>query len=325
MPGQEEQQQQEGASGGNGAPANQEPTRGQALGTSTRTPVFPGAPGTQQDTNTQSQSAATGQPAPKGRGPVSTSQIPDDALKSRLDRARAQGQDGVFRLLGVKTEAEAKAKLDSLTKAGTEAEQRRLAELSEVERLKAEGVAKDRRIAELEAQLAEHNERHEHEQHDQVITRVAGEVLTPKAMRLYKLDLAQHVKKLHATNPELAEKFGERGIRRFTDKWIKDNPEFAKATTEAAPAAAPIVPAAKTGVRPAAAPAARQGQPLPVRRPVSNGAPARQGQPLPAASGAGGAPGMLNGKTVRPGQPNSMTSAEVKAFAARRGIGYQPI
>lgn len=316
---QEQQGNEAGAAGGNAAPDKQ---GGGAFGTATRAPVFPSqaAAGTQGNNAAQGQDgAAAGTSGAIIRKPVSTAQIPDEALNARLERNRRQTEDKYLKMLGVKSEAEAKAKLDSLKSAEQEGEKRRLAELSEVERLKAEGLAKDQRIAQLESQLAERDQEREHEQHEQVIVRVAGESIKPNALRLYKLDLAQHVKKLAATNPELAEKFGERGIRRFTDKWLKENPEFAKASVDAAAQAgagnAPAKPA--PGARPAPA------QPGLVRRPVTTGAPVRKIGAPPVNGQAGGANGLFNGKTPKPGRPNSMTPQEFKEFVKQTtGANY---
>lgn len=225
MPGQENQEQEQqnangtDAAGGNAASGQQAPAK--VFGTATRTQLA----NTQQ--GTQEQPQTTTQEQPRGRGPVSAAAIPADALKVRLDRAKQQGQEVLFRELGVKTEAEAKAKLAELKNAGAEAEKRRLAEMSEIERLKAENATQAQRIAQLEAMLVERDQERDHEQHEQMIGRVAGESITPKAMRVFKFDLAQHVKKLAGSNPDLAAKFGERGVRRFLEKWVKENPEFA--------------------------------------------------------------------------------------------------
>jgi hypothetical protein len=313
----EQQGNEAGAAGGNAAPDKQ---GGGAFGTATRAPVFPSqaAAGTQGNGTAQGQDgAAAGGVAPTVRKPVGTAQIPDEALKVRLDRERRKTEDEYFQLLGVKTKAEAKAKLDSLKNAEQEGEKRRLAELSEVERYKAELATAQQRIAQLESQLAERDQEREHEQHEQVIVRVAGESIKPNALRLYKLDLAQHVKKLGQTNPELAEKFGERGIRRFTDKWLKENPEFAKASVDATQASAgnaqkPPV----TGARPAGT------QSAPVRRPVTTGAPVRKIAPPPVNGQPSGANGVLNGKTIKPGRPNSMTPQEVREYARLQGVNY---
>ena len=316
---QEQQGNETGAAGGNAAPDKQ---GGGAFGTATRAPVFSpqAAAGTQGNNAAQGQDgAATGGAAPTVRKPVGTAQIPDEALTARLDRTRRQESEKYWKLLGVKSEAEAKAKLDSLKSAEQEGEKRRLAELSEVERYKAELVTAQQRIAQLESQLAEREQQREHEQHEQVIVRVAGESIKPNALRLYKLDLAQHVKKLAVTNPQLAESFNERGIRRFTDKWLKENPEFAKTSVDAAPAGtgnAPAKPPA-TGARPAPA------QPGLVRRPVSTGAPVRKVGAPPVNGQPGGANGLFNGKTPKPGRPNSMNAQEFKEYAKQTaGINY---
>ena len=305
----QEQQNANGndAAGGNAASGQQAPAK--VFGTATRTALA----NTQQ--GTQEQQQATTQEAPRGRGPVSAAAIPADALKVRLDRAKQQGQEVLFRELGVKTEAEAKAKLAELKNAGAEAEKRRLAEMSEVERLKAENTAKDQRIAQLESMLAERDQEREHEQHEQMVARIAGESISPKALPLFKLHLAQHVKKLAASNPDLAAKFGERGVRRFQEKWVKENPEFAvqaQTTTTTTQAAAKTT--TNTQVK--------STQAAPTRRPVTTGVPVRKpgAAPLTQANGA-----LIGGKTMKPGQANSMSGQEVKAAAAKLGITYNPM
>lgn len=300
----QEQQNANGndAAGGNAASSQQAPAK--VFGTATRTALA----NTQQ--GTQEQQQATTQEALRGRGPVSAAAIPADALKVRLDRAKQQGQEVLFRELGVKTEAEAKAKLAELKNAGAEAEKRRLAEMSEVERLKAENATQAQRIVQLEAMLTERDQEREHEQHEQMITRVAGESITPKAMRVFKFDLAQHVKKLAQSNPELAAKFGERGVRRFQEKWLKENPEFA------------VQASTTTTTTQAAAKTTTNTQAAPTRRPVTTGVPVRR-PGTPPVNQANGA--LIGGKTMKPGQANSMSSQEVKAAAAKLGITYNPM
>lgn len=321
-----EQQVQEGAGGVEGAP---EKKPAQAFGTATREPVFPA--GQQSSTQTQEQQPGTQQqPAaqqPRGRGPVTTATIPPDALKARLERAAEQGRAPFLKALGVKSEAEAQEKLAKLKAAEEESEKRRLAEMSEVEALKTQLAAKDQRIAELEAQLASHEQEREHEQQEQTVARVAGEQVMPKALKLFRLDLAAHIKKLAQTNPDLAERFGERGIRRFMEKWLKDNPEFARAATqeETAPQA-PAAGARTQGsppARPGAAPAGKTPV-APVRKPVTTGVPQRK-NPAVQVGTQPGSPAGMNGKTARPGQPNSMSPVEVKAFAAKHGVNYSPM
>lgn len=304
----QEQQNTNGndAAGGNAASNQQAPAK--VFGTATRTALA----NTQQ--GTQEQQQATTQEAQRGRGPVSAAAIPADALKVRLDRAKQQGQEVLFRELGVKTEAEAKAKLAELKNAGAEAEKRRLAEMSEIERLKAENATQAQRIAQLEAMLVERDQERDHEQHEQMIGRVAGESITPKAMRVFKFDLAQHVKKLAGSNPDLAAKFGERGVRRFLEKWVKENPEFAvqAQTTTTQGSAKPTT----TNTQ------AKPPQTAPTRRPVTTGVPVRKPGAAPVTQANGS---LIGGKTMKPGQANSMSSQEVKAAAAKLGITYNPM
>lgn len=305
----QEQQNTNGtdAAGGNAASGQQAPAK--VFGTATRTQLA----NTQQ--GTQEQQQTTTQEQPRGRGPVSAAAIPADALKVRLDRAKQQGQEVLFRELGVKTEAEAKAKLAELKNAGAEAEKRRLAEMSEIERLKAENTAKDQRIAQLEAMLAERDQERDHEQHEQMVARVAGESISPKALPLFKLHLAQHVKKLAQSNPDLAAKFGERGVRRFQEKWVKENPEFA--------VQAPTVTTTQGAAKPGATNTqTKPPQAAPTRRPVTTGVPVRKpgAPPVNQANGA-----LIGGKTMKPGQANSMSGQEVKAAAAKLGITYNPM
>lgn len=313
MPGQETNQEQEqqnangtDAAGGNAASGQQAPAK--VFGTATRTQLANTQQGTQeQQTTTQEQ--------PRGRGPVTTAALPPDALNIRLRRAEEKGAKPYLEALGVKTEAEAKAKLDALKNAEADAEKRRLAEMSEVERLKAENATQAQRIAQLEAMLAERDQEREHEQHEQMITRVAGESISPKALPLFKLHLAQHVKKLAASNPDLAAKFGERGVRRFQEKWVKENPEFAvQAPTTTTTQAATKPGAANTQAKPP--------QTAPTRRPVTTGVPVRR-PGTPPVNQANGA--LIGGKTMKPGQANSMSSQEVKAAAAKLGITYNPM
>lgn len=316
MSNEQQNGQDGGAAGGNAAPGGEAARAGQAYGTASRAPLF----SQQQQPEVKPEpgaAAPAGEPgaAPKaGRGPVTTAGIPDAALKSRLDRAKAMGAEPFMKLLGAKSEAEAKDKLAKLSQLEQEGEKRRLAEMGEVERLKAELEAERQKNSLLEQQLAEHAHEREHEQHEQVVTRVASEAVDPDALPLFKMHLAQHVKKLAQTNPELAEKFGERSIKRFTEKWVQQHPKFARAPGGAEAAPGKVAPGAQ----------APKAAPLPVRRPVTSGAPQRR-NPAPVVQQGGAMPSMANGKTARPGQANTMSSAEVKAYAASKGINYNPV
>ena len=185
--------------------------------------------------------------------------------------------------------------------------ERERASMTETDRMKADLATANAKIEELTNKLkAKEQSLLQTKQSAQLGQLAASHKIKAKAVRLLEQDLATHYNSL--TKPERA-RFDQRAIDRWVRRWASDNPEYV--TTEAAPAAA--APATETPA--AAAPAARP----PLRRPLgSRNAPPAKVQP---ATRAAASPDVdpATGKTLKPGQKNSMNHAEAQAFLAKQG------
>jgi hypothetical protein len=235
--------------------------------------------------------------------------------------------------LGVDDPEKARELVERARTLAEEDAKRKAADLSEVDRAKAE---RDQAVADAErvrGELEELKEQRLHDQQDVLLRGLAGQHVAADA-----IDYARWKWRTHVLSLDEAEqvKLTERDAKKFFARFAVENPKYALQAEAPAPAdgAAPPRPATTAAPRPPARPAPRPvappARPSPtrapappggtVRRPASNGAPppTRQEQ----SAGADTDPTMHNGKTTKPGLPNSMTRQELKAFATSKGLNY---
>lgn len=220
-----------------------------------------------------------------------------DALNKRMERARRKLMKDSF---GVEDPAAVKANLDRLAQLEAAEEQRRKAALTETQRLQEE---RDRAFAERDAA----NERAEQIEFDRMadaeeaeLRTIATEFVKPKFWRTVRQDLAEHIADSYTAEQldQMSETAREKIVRDWLGQYVKDNPELAKADAHA--------------------------QPAPAAQPLQNGVT------NPAGKGGGARPapvtqaltGKWAGKTLRPGQPNSMTNAELQQWKKETGNLY---
>lgn len=169
-----------------------------------------------------------------------------------------------------------------------EAEERRRAEMSEVERYKADIDSRDKTIAELNAKLEQQEQDRLVDQQDRAIKDVAVKYVLPRYVNWVHAEVLEHAKALGPA--ELAEFDDAAALDAFVQQLVKGAPEVA---IKAAPK--------KVITRPAGA----APSPSSPKQPVDT---TRPGTPQ------GGA------KTAKPGQPNSMSREEFLAAKRARGI-----
>jgi hypothetical protein len=141
----------------------------------------------------------------------------------------------------------------------------------------------------------------------QELTQIAGKFIDPSMLDYALGDFQRYVNRL---DPADLKRQTPRSITRWFEKLANDKPRFSIVPTDAT-----NPPAVDASNSPAAI-----AKP-PVRRvPLSTSAVPKGGPPKPAPKAP--EPGTIAGKTVRPGQPNSMTKQELNAHL--RSTGRKP-
>ena len=123
--------------------------------------------------------------------------------------------------------------------------------------------------------------------------------MRPTRLRYARRDLADHLKGL--SSEELA-KFTPRKLDKFFADFVKENPDFAIPTPSAD---VEPTPPPKKAIR---------------TKPVNTGNGGKKPKPAPADG-----PGLINGKTVKPGLANSMDKKELRAHMQKPGVQAQPL
>jgi hypothetical protein len=266
---------------------------GTARGTSTGAPLVPEKQ-TTAATPTRSSPAAT-----PTRSSTAAAGMSNETLNARLARERQATEKKWAQALGYNTPEAAKEALDKLKQIELADKEKKLAEMTELERAKTELEEKKAEIARLQADHEATQTTVLVERQDRVTREIASRHVKAKALDYATFEFKRYLRSLPE---ERIEKMTERDLDRFFEKFTKENPEYS------ATAATPTTTDPK---KPAAAPA---------RRPITNGAPPVKKNPTatPDASNLQGE----NGKTVLPGRKNSMSAAEVRAYAAKHGVKY---
>jgi hypothetical protein len=230
------------------------------------------------------------EPAPGEEVVLSTS-----ALSKRMDRySKKQLKD----LFGTDDPAAIQASLAKVTAYEAEQETARKAALTETQRLTEERNVALERASAAEARAEEIEYNRQADAVDGEIRTVALEFVKPKFWNMVRGDLAEHISATYteAQLEQLEDKAREKIVRDWLGRYVTDNPEV-KAGTAPAPATLPTAPLTN-GV-------ANPGGRGPEARPTPN-------------SGANN----LAGKTLKPGQPNSMTAAELAQWKRSTGNNY---
>jgi hypothetical protein len=197
-------------------------------------------------------------------------------------------------LLGTDDHEVIKANEQSRLALVADAEKRRLADLTEIDRQKEIARLANERATQAEERTAEVEERQQYAEVDGQLKTVATEYIEPKFWRHVKTDLSSHIAgKWTAEQLEtVSEADQEKATREFFADYVKENPEYAKKGT-----AAPVVPK------------------VPLTNGAANPAGGQDEKPPPLVT-----TGKFAGKTAKPGHPNSMTNAEFREWKKEQGF-----
>lgn len=231
--------------------------------------------------------------APVAKSLAETEEVSNDALyqlkgsefTKRLDRFSRKELKDRF---GTDNYDDIKGKLDKLATFEADAETKRLATLSNEEKLKEQLNTAQREAAQAKAQLEATQVRDARRKETIRIGKLAQTAIDSTMLKYALVEFSSHLKKTYT--PKQMDALTDAEIQKYFKDLAKAQPKFAKAAASAAPP-----PAAKptttltTGARPGVA------------------------RPKPPTSGT------ATEKTALPGKPNSMTKAEIKA---KHGVSW---
>jgi len=241
--------------------------------------------------------AAAGQPAePRVIGdddepkPGERISLSSEALAKRIDRAK---KALLKETIGTDDPTVLKSKLDALKKFEDEAEARRLAQLTKEQQLEERARAAEEKAELAEARAMEVEETRQVDQADGELRDALKDVIKPKLWRHARADLAEHLAKEHGDKiDDMKDAEREKVVMDWATQYVKDNPEFA-----------------------AVAPKVEEKKAETVAVPLKNGVGNAGKKPVVV-------PTALPGKTLKPGQPNSMTAAEVAEWKRAHNYNY---
>lgn len=239
---------------------------------------------------TPSSPAATNPPAspPSGvpRGKVVTMSEAD--LRDRLARAE---QARLKKLFGTDDPKEIQARIDAMKEMETRQEAERQARLTNEQKLQEQLAAEKARAEKAEQRARALHEQRVVQEQSSLVTRIATTHVNPDYAEEATLAFARHIQQ---QDPRVVARMTEKDIGRWFGEYVTKKPALAR---NASPPPAPAAPRVER------TPA---GAPNPPPRPKGN---------APAAT--------PEAKTLRPGQPNSMSRMEAIQELKRRGISYQ--
>lgn len=211
--------------------------------------------------------------------------IPVKAFESRLRRASKRALEEAF---GTTDVASIKKKLARAAELESKQEEATRAQMSELERLRADLKAKDEKLTEASTQLETIRSEREFERTDSVVMTTATKYVDPKYAGVAAIQFGQYVR--DELDDKEAKAMTTKDMAAWFEEYAKENPALA-----------------------VKAPKAPKEEPAARREPLNNGAPERKPSPRPDAQGS---------KTAKLGQANSMTSEEWAAYKKQHGISY---
>lgn len=198
--------------------------------------------------------------------------------------------------LGIDDPAKAKESLTEYQKLKQESEERKRAEMSEVERYKAdlERYKAEAEAAKLEAREAKSAA--DYERRDNLIRQTASKYVDDRFVRTARVEFKAYVESL---SPSQQAKLTDQQMEVWMRRFAKDNPEFARKAGDPSSTSKP--------------------NPVPVlKKPITNGSTVRRNAKpgdVPAPPANGGDPAAPGGKHVR-----DMSPSEVTEFARKNGL-----
>jgi hypothetical protein len=227
--------------------------------------------------------------------------IPQEALSTRLERARKAERERLLKAIGYESPEKAKADFEELKKLREEREKAEREKMTELQRIQADLEAERKMRSELEAKLREESTARLYEKQDSAIYQIASRHVDSSSLKLKtaKREFAEYIDSLPKSQ---VSRMSEKDIEKWFIKFTKENPEFAR-KTDAPPAPAPVAKPLDPIKKPAGAP------------------PSTKKVVAPAPVGSSKDPTIdERGKTVKPGLPNSMSKAEIAAYLKKIGL-----
>lgn len=265
------------------APGAGTPASG-AVGTSTGEPIA--VPTQQQLPLTPAAAAPPAAAPPAAPAGKRVHTLDDAALNDRLARARRQALIDVHGTDDVEAIRAKLARTEALEK---EADERKRAQMSEVERLQHDLARERQRAVAASTEARDLRERQEIREQQTVIESIASRHVAPRYVGMASRELREH---LRALDPKVVDGWTDREIAKWFQTFATKQPEIA------------------------ASAAARARQRTPV------GANTQTPRPATSQSTPTSSAGTNGGKTFRPGQPNSMTRAEAREAARKQGFTW---
>jgi hypothetical protein len=286
------------------APQQKTPTpAAKWTGTTSGEPLDPSAapPEAQPDGKEEPPAAPSGEgeetPAPSGEGDkprVKVSDLPDEALQPRLQAERQQ----LLKELGIedpkKFVSEREQREQELARFRKEEEKRKRAAMSEQQKLQADLDAVRKERDELAQRFEQLEQERISDQQEAVVQRTAQKHVDPEMYAYARYEFVQHVQKLASEDPKALDELDEKAVDKFFRELVKQRPKFALAAGEA------------------------PKPPEPVKKPITTGPGPKAAPPAPAKGAPAGT--STDGKTFRPGQPNSMSKQEVREALRKQGL-----
>jgi len=214
--------------------------------------------------------------------------MPFRAFKSRLARAPKKTLKEIF---GTDDREAILAQKAEFEKMVSEKEKTRRAQLDELEREREDRKKAEERATKLERQLAKRDRDEQAAAAARELTDSATKVISSSYAEYALADFKKHI---NTKSDEEIDAMSQDDIDKFFTDWVEKRPET------------------KRG----GAPKSEEKKPV-QKVAISNGAPPGN-RPSPPKSGEDA----LNGKTPRPGQPNSMNAAELAEYKRRTGRSW---
>lgn len=239
-------------------------------------------------------------PTPDEKGIIA---LPQKSFLKRVAQMSAKELKRIFGTSDVdKIAAERKEYLDlkkGKEEADKKAEEERRAKLKEEERLKEDLKKKEEENEQLRQQTEAEKEERMADRQDTYLTGVAEKLFEADSVDYALSKFKKHLRDLSTSK---VEKMTEGDVKEWFEDFAKKNPKHAKETEEAK--------AAREKAEKEEADKGKRRVPLDTKPKT---VPKRPGTIET---------GKFAGKTVRPGQPNSMTAAEFAEYKKQHGISY---
>lgn len=265
---------------GAGTPAPNTTTTG-VVGTATGTPISAPVESPAPAPAPVAAPDASRAPVPKTKREI---RMEEGALRERLSRARRQALVDAFGTDNVDSIRDRLARAERLEQ---EAEDRKRAEMTEVERLKHDLARHRRAEMQAKAEARALQERQSIREQQSSVERLAGKHVSQGYVSMATLALREHLRGLP---PREVDRWTDRDVANWFKRFANKRPEIALSARSRA--RAPI--------------GARKPSPRPATTPTSTS----------ATGGSNGA------KIFRPGQSNSMSRTEARAAAKKLGYSW---